>query len=83
MVSLSKIQAIENNEIQREYDERTMMDCKKQSAYCFASIALFIVAGLVGTPGIAEMIPGGVLTLGFVSLGVVILVILLCKLQMS
>lgn len=80
---LSRIQAIENNEIQREYDARAMKDCKRQSAYCFASIALFIVAGLIGTPGIVEMVPGGVLTLGIVSVGIVITVILLCKLQMS
>ena len=78
-----RIHALEDNDIQREYDERAMADCKKQSAYCFASIALFIVAGLIGTPGIADTIPGGVATLSIASIGIVILVIILCKFQMS
>lgn len=77
------ISAIENNDIQREYNERARKDCQKQAIYCFASIALFIVAGLIGTPGIATMIPGGTLTLGLISVGIVILVIILCKFQMS
>ncbi len=82
-MSLDRIMAIESNDVQREYDARAMKDCQKQSAYCIASIALFIVAGLVGTPGAVAMIPGGALTLGLVSVGIVILVIILCKLQMS
>ncbi|MHA1960032.1 MAG: hypothetical protein ACW99U_07365 [Candidatus Thorarchaeota archaeon] len=57
---------------------RAKSQCNKQTVYCIASIALFIVAGMVSSPGFVALIPGGQLTGALLSIGVILLVLLLC-----
>ncbi|MGY5853581.1 MAG: hypothetical protein RTU92_08465 [Candidatus Thorarchaeota archaeon] len=63
---------------QREYS-----NCRKQNAYCFLSIILFILAGVTSYPGVAESIPGGMVTIVIIDIGIVLTVLLLCRFQMK
>ncbi len=65
-----------------DYNRRAQADCLKQTSYCLASIALFVLAGMLGVPEIANTIPGGAVTTSLVTIGIIIAVLLLCGIQM-
>lgn len=78
-LSTSAHRAIDDYGVDNNFEaRRARSECNKQSVYCIASIALFIVAGMVSSPGFAALVPGGELTVAMLSIGVVILVLLLC-----
>ena len=72
----------EEDQYHIDYNRRAQADCLKQSSYCLASIALFILAGMLSVPEIASTIPGGALTTSIVTIGIIIAVLLLCGVQM-
>lgn len=77
------INSIDDEHFEIDYNRRAQANCLKQSSYCLGSIALFILAGMIGLPEIANSIPGGAITTGLISLGIVIGVLILCRLQMK
>ncbi len=75
--------SLENDEYQIDYNRRAQADCLKQTSYCLGSIALFVLAGMIGIPEIAANIPGGTLTTSLITIGIVIGVLILCRFQMK
>jgi hypothetical protein len=78
-LSTPTTRAIDYDRTDDSYDaKRARSQCNKQTVYCIASIALFIVAGMVSSPGFIALIPGGELTAALLGVGVVLLVLILC-----
>ncbi len=73
----------DDGQYQIDHNRRAQADCLKQSSYCLGSIALFILAGMIGNPEVAANIPGGAVTSALITIGIVIGVLILCRLQMK
>lgn len=62
----------------RDNDYQVQSECKSTSLYCVASIMLLLVSVIINTPGFTEIIPGGLITVGLVSVIVFVAVMVLC-----
>jgi hypothetical protein len=75
--------SIEGDEYRPYYTpNRSSKECRNTTIYCILSLALLILAGAVNSPYAAAIVPGGAATLGLVSIGIVVAVIILCFWQM-
>ncbi|MFW9932935.1 MAG: hypothetical protein ACFFDR_09795 [Candidatus Thorarchaeota archaeon] len=82
-MSTFRTNSIDTEDYQIDPNRRAQADCMKQTSYCLGSVALFILAGMLGTPEIAATLPGGPFTATLVSIGIVIAVLILCAVQMK
>ena len=75
-------EAIEGDQPRQYYsNDVARKECRNTAIYCILSLALLILAGAVNSPLVAATIPGGPLTLGLVSIGIIMSVVLLCLWQ--
>lgn len=82
IISMPFNRAIEGERPRQYYsNDASRKECRNTTIYCALSLALLILAGAVNSPLVASAIPGGPLTLGLISVGIIIAVVLLCLWQ--